>query len=131
MIAIIINVHKNKEQVQRLINRLNHKEIDIYIHIDKKFDVDKFDNAKILKTRYNIKWGDDSIIKCIISSLKEIHNKKYSHYILISGQDYPIVSTDKIVNFLHKNKNKEFLEYVKIGNNKSEWNISNRYSYYR
>ena len=131
MIAIIINVHKNKEQVQRLINRLKHKEIDIYVHVDKKFNIDKLDNAKILDTRYNIKWGDNSIINCIISSLKEIHNKKYTHYILISGQDYPLVSSNKIVDFLSKNKDKEFIDFVKIGKNKNEWNISNRYSYYR
>lgn len=131
MIAIIINAHKNKEQVQRLINRLKHKDIDIFVHADKKFDVSKFTNAKILNTRYDIKWGDDSIIKCIISSLKEIHNKKYTHYILISGQDYPLVSPDKIVKFLNKNKDKEYLDYVKIGKNKGEWDVSNRYCYYR
>ena len=131
MIAIIINAHKNIEQVQRLVNRLKHKEIDVFIHADKKFEVDKFDNAKILNTRYNIKWGDDSIIKCIISSLKEIRNKKYSHYILISGQDYPIVSSDDLVSFLNKNKDKEYIDYVKIGKNELEWDVSNRYCYYR
>ena len=131
MISIIINAHKNKEQVQRLINRIKHKDIDIFVHADKKFNVDKFDNAKILNTRYDIKWGDDSIINCIISSLKEICNKKYSHYILISGQDYPLVSSGKIVEFLNKNKDKEYIDYVKIGNSDSEWNVSNRYCYYR
>lgn len=133
MIAIIINVHKNQKQVQRLINKLKHKEIDIYIHVDKKFDIDtnSFENAKILKTRYDIKWGDESIVNSIISSLEEIKNKKYSHYILLSGQDYPLVSPEEIVKFLKKHKGKDFLDYAKIGTQKGEWNISDRYRSYR
>lgn len=131
MIAIIICAHKNKNQVQRLINRLKHKEIDIYIHIDKKFNVDKFDNAKTLKTRYDVKWGDDTLVNCTIDFLEEVQNKKYSHYIFISGQDYPIVSPDTIVNFFKKHKNTDFLEYAKIGTQPKEWNILNRYNYYR
>jgi len=131
MIAILINVHQNKEQVQRLVNRLKHKDIDIFVHVDKKFDLNELDNAKILNTCYDIKWGDESIIECIMASLEEICNKKYSHYILISGQDYPLVSPDKIVEFLNKNKNKDFLDYVKIGTGKNEWNVSDRYCYYR
>ena len=131
MIAIIINAHKNEKQVQRLINRLTYKEIDIYIHADKKFAVDTFENAKMLQKRYNITWGDESIINCIVDSLREIHNKKYSHYILISGQDYPIVSPKTIVHFLSKNKEKEFLQYKKIGNKKDECKKSYRISYHR
>lgn len=131
MIAIIINAHKNQNQIQRLINKLKHKEIDIYIHTDKKVPVQTFENAITLTKRYDIKWGDESIINCIISSLEEIQNKKYTHYILLSGQDYPIVSTNKMVNFLKQNKGKNFLDYVKIGNKKGEWNVSNRYSSYR
>lgn len=131
MIAIIINVHKNSNQVQRLINRLKHKEIDIYVHIDKKFNIAEFKNAKTIKTRYDIKWGDESIVNSIISSLEEIKDKKYSHYILLSGQDYPIVSSEKIVKFLKKHKGKEFLDYAKIGKQKGEWNISDRYTSYR
>ena len=132
MIAILINTHKNKEQTQRLINKLRHKEVDIYVHIDKKFEVESFENAKTITKRYDIKWGDESIIKCIISSLEEItKEKEYVHYILLSGQDYPIKSIDEIVNFLKQNKNKEFLDYKKIGTGKNEWNVSNRYSYYR
>ena len=132
MIAILIYTHKNEEQTQRLINRLKHKEVDIYVHIDKKFKVQSFENAKTIKKRYDIKWGDVSIIKSTVSSLEEItKEKEYDHYILLSGQDYPIKSIDEIVNFLKQNKNKEFLDYKKIGTGKNEWNISNRYSSYR
>ena len=131
MIAILVYAHKNKEQVQRLINALKNENVDIYVHADKKFQVDKFENATMIKNRYDVRWGDPSIINSIISSLKEIgKNKIYDYYILLSGQDYPIISMDKVVKFLNDNKGKEFIEFKKIGTGKNEWNVSNRYTYY-
>lgn len=130
MIAILVYVHKNKELAQRLINKLVHKDVDIYVHVDLKYDVKSFDNAKMIKNRCSISWGDSSIIDSIISSLDEIKDSKYTHYILISGQDYPIVNINEIVDFLNNNKSKEFIEYKKIGKNKDEWNVEYRYNYY-
>ncbi len=131
MIAILIYAHKDKSQIQRLVNTLKNEQIDIYVHADKKFDIDNFENAFLIKNRYDIKWGDYSIINSIISSLEEIRkNKKYDYYILLSGQDYPIVSPDEIIKFLNNNSGKEFIEFKKIGNDKNDWNVSNRYTYY-
>ena len=76
MIAILVYAHKNKEQVQRLINALKNENVDIYVHVDKKFLVDKFENATMIKNRYDVRWGDSSIINSIISSLKEIRKNK-------------------------------------------------------
>lgn len=132
MIAVLIYAHKEKEQVQRLINTLVHKDVDIYVHCDSKFEVNNFNNAIMIKKRYDCGWGKPDIINSIISSLKEIKEyKKYDYYILLSGQDYLIISINKIVKFLNKNKGKEFIEYKKIGKKDDEWDISNRYSYYR
>lgn len=131
MIAILIYAHKEEKQVQRLINTLRHKEVDIYVHCDIKFKVDNFKYCKMIKNRYDCGWGKPDIINSIISSLKEISEiKKYDYYILMSGQDYLIISIDEIVKFLKKNKGKEFIEYQKIGNSYNEWDISNRYTYY-
>ena len=38
MIAILVYAHKNKEQVQRLINALKNENVDIYVHADKKLE---------------------------------------------------------------------------------------------
>jgi len=109
MIAILVYVHKNKELAQRLINKLIHKEVDVYVHVDSKYNAESFDNAKIIKNRHSINWGDKSIVDSIICSLSEIKNSKYTHCILISSQDYPIVNINKIVDFLKNNKSKEFI----------------------
>ena len=40
-IAVLILLHKNPVQAKRLISVLQHDDIDIFIHIDKKCDFDK------------------------------------------------------------------------------------------
>lgn len=37
-IAILIQCHKNPQQINLLLERLNHPDIDCYLHIDKKAD---------------------------------------------------------------------------------------------
>ena len=37
-IAILIQCHKNPKQINLLLERLNHPDIDCYLHIDKKAD---------------------------------------------------------------------------------------------
>lgn len=37
-IAILILCHKNPKQINLLLDKLNHQDIDCYIHIDKKAD---------------------------------------------------------------------------------------------
>lgn len=35
-IAVLIQCHKNAKQINLLLNKLNHPDIDCYLHIDKK-----------------------------------------------------------------------------------------------
>ena len=35
-IAVLIQCHKNAKQINFLLNKLNHPDIDCYLHIDKK-----------------------------------------------------------------------------------------------
>lgn len=37
-IAILLQCHKNPTQINLLLDKLNHPDIDCYIHIDKKAD---------------------------------------------------------------------------------------------
>lgn len=47
-IAILIQCHKNPKQINLLLERLNHPDIDCYLHIDKKADfTDKIIHRKM------------------------------------------------------------------------------------
>lgn len=127
-LAILISAHKDFGQLNRLIETLRHPEVDIYLHIDIKSELDKsiFENVKFIEKRFNVRWGTISQVAATTSSLKEMIENNYTNYIFISGQDYPIFSIEKIVEFIKDNPCIEFMEYKKIG--KDGWDVESRYS---
>lgn len=40
-IAVLIQCHKNAKQINLLLNKLNHPDIDCYLHIDRKADFEE------------------------------------------------------------------------------------------
>ena len=115
-IAYLLLVHKNPEQVERLIKLLNG---DIYIHIDKKCDLEKFqiNNPKInyIKERVSINWGGFSMINATLKLINLAKNNyNYDYYVLLSGDDYPIKPLDDLELFLKKHRKYSFLEYDKF-----------------
>lgn len=128
-ICILLLIHRDVEAVNRLIAKLKNDNIDIYIHVDKKsnIDISKLDaSAKIIQNTRKVYFADYTQTYAIISSLKEIiANKKYDYYLFLSGQDYPIISSDKIVDFFTENNGKIFIDYKRLG--KDHWNVAYRY----
>ncbi|MBB5436370.1 hypothetical protein HDC92_000034 [Pedobacter sp. AK017] len=118
-IAHVIMAHKNKDQLLRLIQSLNHPMFDIYLHIDAKVHLEQFEsfnaipNFKFIKNRSICNWGGYSLFKGILNCMDEVLNSgvKYDFINLLSGQDYPICSTTEIYNFFKNNQGKSFLAF--------------------
>lgn len=119
--AYLILAHNNFYILEKLIELLDDKRNDIFIHIDKK--VKKFDfnfftnlvkhsNIKFID-RVNIGWGAFSGIKAELKLFKEAYKNGYEYYHLISGVDLPIKTQDYIHKFFLENRGKEFLTYLK------------------
>ena len=68
-------------------------------------------------------------MQALFYALREIANmnRKYDHYIFMSGQDYLIKPISQIVTFLNKNKEKNYLEYSLV----TDKEIMGRYLEYR
>lgn len=119
--AIIILAHKNPAQLKRLTEALKHPYFDIFIHIDKQVKIEPFrsicsiesNNIQFIANRSTGKWGDIGIVQGTLNALREILDRQenYSHVHLISGQDYPIKSTEKIHSFFKEHVNTDFLEF--------------------
>src|SRR5690606_252818 len=96
--AHLIIAHKNPEQIERLIRRLQHPDFDFYIHLDKKTnsnlfeDIGRLQNVYFIKNRIDVRWGCYNLTKAILVSVIEVCNsgKKYNFINHISGQDYPL-----------------------------------------
>lgn len=135
-IALLIHAHTNPEQLARLVSRLRHPQIDIFINVDGKVDIQSFKNVVedvyFLNDRVEVVWGRFSQLKQILNSFKEIVGLKtlYSHILFISGLDYPIVPMSQIVEFLHNNPKKSYIDYFKLGDD--DWSnlMRKRFEYW-
>jgi hypothetical protein len=125
-LAHLILVHDNPLHVERLVKRLAHANADIYIHLDKKCDINEFaslqslENVFFIEHRTAITWATYSMITATINCFEAILNtgKNYSHINLLSGQDYPLKDAATIQRFLFANADKTFMAYRHIP---SEW----------
>jgi hypothetical protein len=126
-LAILILAHKNLGQLKRLVLKLNNENADIFIHIDKKWNLknDEIISIKELnKTQIFIcenrisafldKWSLVEAIMEIIRTAKWVENKKkkvkYHYFALLSGQDYPIKPMTFIINLLSSAYPKPFID---------------------
>ncbi|EHQ25713.1 beta-1,6-N-acetylglucosaminyltransferase [Mucilaginibacter paludis] len=130
-IAHLILAHNNPAQLARLVNRLNHPDADIYIHLDLKAAIEPFlaivklPQVHFIKKRQKVYWGSYSIVQATLNSFQEIlANKKGYQYInLLSGNDYPIKSVAQIHQFFDDRPDYIFMEYL---TEDSEWWQSNK-----
>lgn len=116
-VAHLILVHKNPHQVEKLIKLLQHKDCDVFIHLDKKSNFDDFkflcDLENVFFVRNNIKvyWAAYSLVRCMLNSFEEIlaKDKQYDYINVISGQDLPIKPVSSFIDYLTKFKGNEFI----------------------
>lgn len=128
-IAILILCHKNPKQINLLLDKLNHQDIDCYIHIDKKADfankITKRSNIVLLpdEQRVSVEWAQISQVTATLNLLNTAVagiRGGYDYYWLISGQDWPLRSADKIVKFFEEHNGTNFVQY---------WNSKNHGSH--
>ena len=125
-LAHLILAHSNPGQLKRLVDKLAHSDSHIYIHLDKKTDITPFlpiadnDRVSFISNRIKVYWGGYSIVQATINSFEEIlaTGIAFDHINLLSGQDYPIKSTEHIHQFLEQNKGKIFMHSLSV---KNEW----------
>lgn len=110
--AILILVHKNPDQVIRLIRYFEGK-CDIFIHVDrrsgftsKEIEVLKAQpGVKGVYRKYKLHWGGFSILQAEMLLLKEALRHSDCRYVhLISGQDYPLKPLSHFLSFFETAK---------------------------
>lgn len=123
--AILIMMHKNPEQVVRLVKYFPDDRCVCFIHVDKKcrIDLDEFQaaldtvNGKCIILRERISgqlanWSLAKISLILIKNAYQYSQEKgiiFSYYRLLSGQDYPIRTFEEYESFLEKNYPREFM----------------------
>lgn len=133
----IILAHKNPQQIRRLVERLEDGNSQFFIHVDLKSRLQEFEvlknckNTFIIEERINCIWGDFSIVKATLLLLKAVVESGGKGFtILMSGQDYPIVSNQQINSFLTENKDFNFINIIPIEEKWSEKMVRDKVEHY-
>ena len=110
-VAYLIICHKNPNQVLRLIDRLSQGEGDVFVHIDQDAPQDMVSQLsahckgnKCFLVHDRLHGGLDCrrMIDITMNCIKEARmhaaqaGKQYRYFLLLSGQDYPIVPAAQI-----------------------------------
>lgn len=123
MIAYLLLVHRFPEQFKRLFRAIYDPGNQYLIHIDKAsgaaladdiagFLVD-FPNAAILESR-RAQWGGWSLVDAELRGMAELlkSNPTWTHFINLSGQDFPLRSQAAIAAYLAARPGQEFLKVL-------------------
>ncbi len=120
-LAYILLVHRNPEQVARLVDRLSSPEDVVYVHVDRKSDLESFRAAfaklprppVLLRRRVNVHWGGYSHVKATMLGIRAAlrSERRFSHLVLLTGQDYPIRSTAEIQRFFAGAKGRSYISW--------------------
>lgn len=117
-IAVLIQCHKNPRQINLLLNRLDHPDIDCYLHVDRKAnfvnEIIKGEHIYMLpdEKRVSVEWAQISQVTASMNLLEAAYKMgEYDFYWLISGQDWPLRSADEIIKFFSSNIDKNYVYY--------------------
>jgi hypothetical protein len=119
-IAYFILCHKMPEHVIRLINRLRDANSFFVVHVDKRAAENVYGALKEFSTtapdiylskRYRCYWGGFGIVRGTVSCIQTaLHlNLPFDYAFLLSGQDYPIKTSNYIRKFISENNGREFI----------------------
>lgn len=115
--AFLIIAHNEPALFKQLIACLDHSDIDIFVHIDRKSDITQFNGVKTIHSsiyfiddRLDVRWGEYSQILTELKLFETAskHNQ-YSYYHLLSGIDLPIKPMAQILKWFEDNMGYEFL----------------------
>lgn len=120
----MILCHKAPEQVNLVLDTLQDEDINFFIHVDKKSSISdaiQKRNDIILvpeEKRIDVKWGQYSQVQATLNLIEcACNHGSYDYFLLISGQDFPIVSPKKILEYLSADREANYVDLFKSMNN--------------
>lgn len=141
--AYLIIAHNEPKVLETLLNCIDDRRNDVYLHIDKKSKklFERFENFQlkhskvlVLTNRIDVRWGSFSQVLCELLLMRTAReNGDYRYYHLLSGVDLPIKSQKYIHEFFdHTNKN--FIgfangDYARMDVQRKMYNYNLFYSY--
>ena len=135
-IAYLILAHNNPKHFHRLVNALSSPYCACFVHIDKKTNIEDFinitrENVFFLKNRVKVYRGHYSHVEAELMMIHQAlnHPDDFDRFILLSGTDYPLHSSQYIEHFFEESPSYEFMNITKMPNPKVGKPLSRLYGY--
>lgn len=122
--AYIILAHKNPEQLNNLVDRLDDGVSAFFIHVDLKsplyalrHELHPHEQLHMIDS-LETEWGSMGLVQATLRAMKVISSQEdiFERIILLSGQDYPIKSKEEINSFYKSSPHRIFLDFSLLPN---------------
>ena len=120
-IAYLIPVHANPIHLGRLVGRLSSRSSGFFIHVDAKSDLADFvhlagPSVGFTADRVAVWWGDYSQVAATLTLIRAALDdpRQYDRFVLLSGADYPLRSTQYVEQFFEQHPRTEFVNMVEM-----------------
>lgn len=130
-IAYLISVYKDPVHLQRLVSALSYgveEYVSFFVHVDAKVDESAFrqsckkTNVFFTQNRFWVQWGGYSqvmyqkeLLRCAFETEKGQDN--FSRFVIITGQDYPILSNIQMFDWYNNHPKQQILFGVNLMQN--------------
>ncbi|NLS07206.1 beta-1,6-N-acetylglucosaminyltransferase [Rhizobium sp. P32RR-XVIII] len=122
MIGYLILVHRYPDQFKRLFRAIYNDQNHYVVHVDKNSGTDleseirdfllPYANAEMIRSEKAI-WGGYSLVDTELRGMERLLEMgEWSHFINLSGQDFPLKPQKQIMAYLDANLDREFIKVL-------------------
>jgi hypothetical protein len=139
-IAYIVLAHGDPRLFGRLMHRLNHRDAAAFVHLDKKSPLAPFEeqvytlpNVHFLSNRIHVMWAGFSQCESTLLTFEAAlaaTDERCTHFVVISGADYPLASNREILDFFAQRPRQQFIrrfDLMASGDSHQTWRIRGRF----
>jgi Core-2/I-Branching enzyme len=150
-VAYIVLAHRHPDQLARLLDRLHHPGDSVFVHVDRRQALGPFVESltphmgtgfvNLARRRFPSYWAHYNLVAATLTTLEQaLQEATFAHVALLSGEDYPLVPTAVIREFLATAGDRSFMFHSdgtepsrpdRTGNTKWYWNGDLRRITYR
>jgi len=130
-VACIVLAHRAPEQLALLISALHHRDVRVYVHLDRRIRSDSFSEALaatgpdvVPLPRRDGRWGGIGIVDASLSGLAQGLADGCDYFVLLSGQDFPLRPMGEIVEVVREAGSRSYVEYFALP--ASHWRFGGR-----
>lgn len=115
-VAFLVLAHSNPGHLGRLVRCLASERSTPFVHIDSKSDLDvdmvaRIEGVEMASHRFAVHWGWFGAVEATLALLRQARRQgRFTHFVLVSGMDYPLIAVEDIITFFRAHPDELFLD---------------------